>query len=154
VNEPPAFWARIVTGAALLGWVPFAAGLLLTLLPALRPLEIVVFERAMIGYGALILAFLGGVRWGIRLQGGAGSDLIFVIGIFGSVLGFLTLLMPYTIALAVLTVGFGAQGAWDTWSGFRGGVPPLYARMRSTMTLLVCLTLLAILIARAAIGSG
>ena len=139
------FWTRIVTIAALLGWVPFLAGLILSIFPALSPLDPVIFERALIGYGALILSFLGGVRWGIRMQGGAGSDLTYVAGIIGSVIGFFTLLMPYGFGLAVLTVGFGAHGAWDVWSGRGGGVPMPYASMRSMMTWLVCLTLIAIL---------
>lgn len=143
------FWTRIVTFAAFAGWLPFAAALIFTLIPGLLPIDQVIFERALIGYGALILSFLGGVRWGIRMQGGAGSDLTFVAGIFGSVLGFSTLLMPYTFGLAVLTLGFGAQGAWDVWSGYGGRVPAAYAQLRSMMTIIVCLTLLIILVARA-----
>lgn len=141
----PVFWSRIVTLAALAGLVPFVAGLAITLFPSLSPITTLIFERAMIGYGALILSFLGGVRWGLRLQGGAGSDLIFLIGIFGSVAGFFTLLLPYTFGLVVLTIGFALQGAWDVWSN---GVPELYSKLRSMMTWLVCLVLLAILIAR------
>ncbi|HEY8595066.1 MAG TPA: DUF3429 domain-containing protein [Devosiaceae bacterium] len=143
------FWSRIVTLTAFAGWLPFLAGLALTLYPPFLPITQTVFERAMLGYGVLILGFLGGVRWGIRLQGGAGSDLTYVVGIIGSVLGFFVLLMPYEFGLAVLTVAFGAQGAWDVWSGLQGGVPQSYARLRSLMTWLVCLTLIAILAARA-----
>jgi len=142
----PVFWSRIVTLSALAGLAPFLGGLIITLFPSISPLTEVIFERAMLGYGALILSFLGGVRWGLRLQGGAGSDLTFVIGILGSVAGFFTLLMPYTFGLVVLTIGFGLQGAWDVRSG---GVPDLYSKLRSMMTWLVCLVLLAILITRA-----
>jgi len=148
MNAFPAYWLRLVTSIAMLGWLPFLGGLIFTVFPNLSPFDTLIFERAMIGYGALILAFLGGVRWGIRLQGGAGSDLTFVMGVLGSVLGFITLLMPYSLALAVLTVGYGAHGAWDVWSGASGGVPGFYAKMRSFMTWLVCLTLIGILLAR------
>jgi len=148
MQHVPVFWSRLVTLVALAGLVPFVAGLVVTLMPAALPLAQVVFERAMIGYGALILGFLGGVRWGIRLQGGAGSDLTFVVAILGSILGFLTLLMPYTFGLVALTFGFAAQGAWDVWSGQSGGVPQIYARLRNMMTWLVCAVLAAILVAR------
>lgn len=144
----PIFWSRTVSLAALAGWVPFATGFVLVLFPGLSPVDPVIFERALLGYGALILSFLGGVRWGIRLQGGAGSDLTYVVGIFGSVAGFITLLLPLTIGLMILTVGFGIHGLWDVWSGIRGRVPPAYARLRLVMTWLVCATLLLILIAR------
>ena len=145
MSQAPVFWSRIVTFAALMGLAPFVAGLVITLIPSLSPVSQLIFERAMIGYGALILSFLGGVRWGLRLQGGAGSDLTFIMGILGAVGGFFTLLMPYTFGLIVLTIGFALQGAWDVWSG---GVPQLYARLRSMMTWLVCFVLLAILIAK------
>lgn len=151
MSNVPVFWSRIVTISALLGLAPFAAGLILTISPGFLPFDPVVFERAMLGYGALILGFLGGVRWGIRMQGGAGSDLTFVMGILGAVVGFFTLLMPYSLGLIILTMGFAAQGAWDVWSGFRGGVPQLYAQLRNMMTWLVCLILIAIVVARALI---
>ncbi len=145
MTNVPAFWSRIITFTALAGLLPFVAGLLLTLFPGLPLLDQMVFERALVGYGVLILAFLGGVRWGLRLQGGAGSDLTFVMGIIGSVAGFFMLLMPYTLALVILIIGFALQGAWDIWSV---GVPQLYSRLRRLMTLLVCLVLVAILVAR------
>ena len=58
-------WTRIISIAAILGWLPFLAGLLITLFPGLWPGDTLLFERALIGYGALIMSFLGGVRWGI-----------------------------------------------------------------------------------------
>jgi Protein of unknown function (DUF3429) len=143
-NVPP-FWSRIITLVAVGGLLPFIGGLLITLAPSFWPFDQLVFERAMIGYGVLILAFLGGVRWGLRLQGGAGSDLVFLMGIVGSIAGFFTLLLPYTFGLVILTIGFALQGAWDIWSS---GVPQFYSRLRATMTTLVCLVLIAILIAR------
>ncbi len=148
----PIFWSRTVSLAALAGWVPFAMGFLIVIFPGLSPVDPVVFERALLGYGALILSFLGGVRWGIRLQGGAGSDLTYIVGIFGSVAGFITLLLPLTIGLLILTFGFGIHGLWVVWSGIRGRVPPAYARLRLVMTWLVCVTLVLILIARLLVG--
>lgn len=141
-----------MTLAALIGLLPFIAALVVTVFPQVSPLPTLIFERATLGYGALILSFLGGVRWGIRLQGGAGTDLTFVTGIVGSVLGFFTLLLPFSLGVAVLVVGFAAQGAWDVWAGHIGRVPQLYARLRSLMTWLVCVVLLAILAASSLVG--
>ena len=143
--EVPVFWSRIVTLAALAGLAPFIAGLAITIWPSLSPVSEIIFERAMIGYGALILSFLGGVRWGLRMGGGAGSDLTFVMGIFGAVGGFLTLLLPYMFGLVILTIGFALQGAWDVWST---GVPAIYSRLRSMMTWLVCIILVMIIAAQ------
>jgi len=149
MSHIPPFWSRIVTLAAIFGLLPFIAALIVTFYPNILPVEKSVFEPAVIGFGVLILSFLGGVRWGIRLQGGAGSDLTFIIGMLGSAAGFFILLMPYTFGLIVLMIGFALQGAWDVWSS---GMPEFYARLRASMTWLVCLLLIAILIARIFIG--
>ncbi|WP_164730597.1 DUF3429 domain-containing protein [Pelagibacterium montanilacus] len=136
-----------ITGlAALGGLLPFLAGLALALFPDLSPIDRVIYERAMLGYGAAILSFLGGVRWGIRLGGGAGSELTYIAGILGSALGFFTLLMPLPIGLAMLIAGFALHGFWDIWSGYRGALPADYARLRAIMTGIVCAVLAAILV--------
>ncbi len=145
MSHIPPFWSRIVTLAAIFGLLPFIFALIVTFNPSLLPVEQAIFERAVIGFGVLILSFLGGVRWGLRLQGGAGSDLTFIVGMLGSAAGFFILLMPYNFGLIILTIGFALQGAWDVWSS---GVPEFYARLRASMTWLVCLLLVAILIAR------
>lgn len=138
-----------ITGmAALLGLVPFLAGLYFALYPQRLPIDAVVYERAMLGYGAAILSFLGGVRWGLRLGGGAGSQLTYIAGILGSILGFVTMLMPLDIGLGMLIVGFALYGAWDVWGGYSGTLPQDYGRMRWAVTVLVCLVLAAIIIVR------
>ena len=140
---------RIVVTATALSLVPLVAGLVLIVWPILSPLDATVVERAIIGYAALLLAFLGGVRWGIRIAGGAGTDLIYVLGALNALLGLITLLLPFSPAIAILTVGFAGQGAWDVWSGFRTTVPEPYARRRITATLMACVVLVAILVAHA-----
>lgn len=138
-----------ITGiAALLGLLPFLAGLFFAIFPALLPIDALIYERAMLGYGAAILSFLGGVRWGVRLGGGAGSELTYVAGIFGSILGFVTILMPINIGLGMLIVGFLIYGAWDVWSGYRGALPSGYGHIRSLMTLMVCLVLALTILVR------
>ncbi len=145
MSHVPPFWSHIVTLAAILGLLPFIIALFATFNPDILPLDINIFEKAIIGFGVIILSFLGGVRWGLRLQGGAGSDLTFIVGMLGSAIGFFILLMPYDFGLLILTIGFALQGAWDVWSS---GVPRFYARLRASMTWLVCLILVAILLAR------
>jgi hypothetical protein len=140
---------RIVILATALSLVPLLAGLALVVWPGLLPLDPVILERTIIGYSALLLAFLGGVRWGIRIIGRRGTDLTYVLGSLGALLGLVTLLLPFSLAVAILTVGFAAQGAWDVWSGYRGTVPETYARRRASATLMAVLVLVAILVARA-----
>ncbi len=145
MSHVPQFLSRIVTIAAIFGLLPFIVALVVTISPDLLPIEKTIFESAIIGFGVIILSFLGGVRWGLKLEGGAGNDLIFIVAMLGSAAGFFILLMPHTFGLIILTIGFALQGAWDMFSS---GVPELYARLRASMTWIVCLLLIAILIAR------
>lgn len=128
--------------------MPFTIGLLFSIVPTLSPYDINLFERALVGYGAIILSFLGGIRWGIRLQGGAGTELTYLVGTFGAIVGFTILLMPINVGLVLLTMGFAIHGIWDVASGMRGRVPQAYARLRAVLTWLVCVTLVFIIVAR------
>ena len=141
---------RIVLVATSLSLVPLLAGLVLVAMPGIVPLDPLVGERAIIGYAALLLAFLGGVRWGIRASSGAGTDQTYLLGALGAVLGLITLVLPFQLAIALLTVGFAAHGAWDVWSGYRGAIPEPYARRRMSATLMACAVLIAIFAVHAA----
>lgn len=143
--------SRIVNLSALLGLLPFVAGLMFAIWPAMAPLDMVLIQRAVIGFGAVILSFLGGVRWGLRLQGGAGSDLTFVMGMLGAIGGLIMLLLPYELGLTLLAIGFALQGIWDVRSE---GVPPVYASLRGVMTWLVCALIIAIFITRLITGAA
>jgi len=148
MSSLPLFWSRTVAFAGLAGWVPFVIGILFTVFPAISPFDVSVFERALVAYGALILSFLGGVRWGVRLQGGAGSDLTYIVGAFGSIAGFVTILMPINLGLIILTIGFAIHGVWDVAAGMQGRVPQAYARLRAVLTWLTCVVLILIFVAR------
>lgn len=144
----PFFWSRTVVLAGLAGLVPFLFGLIITLAPSISPFDPNHFERALVGYGALILSFLGGIRWGIRLQGGAGTDLTYIVGTFGAIIGFMVILLPINFGLIVLAFAFALHGIWDMQAGMSGRVPQAYARLRIVLTWLVCLILILIIIAR------
>jgi hypothetical protein len=148
MNSLPIFWSRTVAFAGLAGVIPFLIGLLVTLFPGLSPFDPNHFERALVGYGALILSFLGGIRWGIRLQGGAGTDLTYIVGTFGAIIGFIVILLPVNFGLIVLALAFALHGIWDVKAGMSGRVPQAYARLRIVLTWLVCLILIFIIIAR------
>jgi hypothetical protein len=137
--------ASLVVAATALSIVPLLAAMLLLALPGLLPIDGAVVERVVVAYAALLLSFLGGVRWGIRIGGRAGTDMIYLLGALGPALGLVVLLLPFSPALALLTVGFAAQGAWDVWSGLGKSVPETYARHRSVATLMICVALIAIL---------
>ena len=76
----------------------------------------------------------------------------YIVGTFGSIAGFITLLLPINLGLIILTIGFAIHGAWDVAAGMSGRVPQAYARLRAVLTWLVCLTLLLTFVARLFVG--
>ncbi|HHG90363.1 MAG TPA: DUF3429 family protein [Devosia sp.] len=124
---------------------PLIAGLAGMLFSGLLPMDQDSLERAIIGYGTLVLGFFSGARLGRTLLTGDTKRSIWLVLLLPA-LGLLVVVMPFTTALALLIVGFGAQGAWDSWSGFRGALAKDYAAQRRAITLIICLTLVAILV--------
>ncbi|MCC5852822.1 MAG: DUF3429 domain-containing protein [Alkalimonas sp.] len=64
---------------------------------------------SLIGYGAVILSFLGAVHWGMAMQEPdqtqAGRSYVF--SVVPALLGWLAFISPYQPALIVLAAGFG-----------------------------------------------
>ncbi|MEP7186652.1 MAG: DUF3429 domain-containing protein [Rhodanobacter sp.] len=94
-------------GMLAIGWsgvLPFVLAVLAALvLPAWAGFAAAVF----VSYGAVILSFLGGARWGRALAGDVGSGR-FVEAVVPSLIGFSALLLLHTawIALLLLATGF------------------------------------------------
>jgi len=96
-------WALGVLGLAPFVLMTFA------ILTADEPSAI--WARAMLFYGATILAFLGGIHWGLALSGERDANLaqgseqtsqtvMLILGVAAQLFGFGALLLPMTVALA------------------------------------------------------
>lgn len=128
------------------GVVPFVAAALGAVSPDLRSWATLGF----IAYGACILSFLGGLRWGRGLvkseraapwAGSVWSSLVATAAI---------VLAPSrpVVALGLLTVGFAAMGWQDVGDA---GWPPDFRRLRRRLSFVVVglhLALSALLLAR------
>lgn len=117
---------------------------------------------AMIAYGATILAFLGGVHWGLALQAGdAQSGSVrrarFGLGVVPSLVGWLALLVALVglpdLALAVLLAGFAALIVVEARASRAGLMPAGYMGLRWVLTAGVALCLGSVLVARV-LGAG
>ncbi|MEM6616773.1 MAG: DUF3429 domain-containing protein, partial [Pseudomonadota bacterium] len=66
-------------------------------------------------YGAVILSFLGGIRWGLAVSPvfQANRTIDIVGSVVPSLLGWVALLMPPTAGIAMLIAGFIGQLVWD-----------------------------------------
>jgi hypothetical protein len=121
------------------GALPFIAAAYLTL-PNVALDAGIQGEILIIVYGAIILSFLGGIRWGAALQNGPPAML------FGSVLpsltGFAALLLCFGFrlfglnpSLWLLVAGFVAQAAWDYFAP--GTLPNWFVRLRMVISAIV-----------------
>jgi len=98
---------------------------------------------ALRAYGACILSFMGGAQWGVLLprEGGHVPFSRYLISVMPALLAFLCLLIPNTLGLIGLLVGFLALLAYDLSTVRQGLAPRWYASLRIQLTLAVVLLL-------------
>lgn len=112
---------------------------------------------ALIAYGATILAFLGGVHWGLALYGGAEqtervSRARFGLGVVPSLIGWAGLLVAFVglphVGAAVLLAGFIGTIIVEARANQAGLMPAGYMALRWALTAGAVLCLGCVLIAR------
>ncbi len=98
----------------------------------------------LIAYGAVILSFLGGVRWGIAMaQPPAKVRRELMLAIAPALVGWIGFATPVPYAFGVLAAAFAAQGASDTLAAHDGKAPAWYGRLRTVLTIVVVATMIA-----------
>ena len=141
-----------IPGTALLlglaGLIPFVAGAaaLWAKLPMLPPETGL---KLAIVYGAIILSFLGGIRWGTAIgpYDTGRQTLEFSASVLGSLAGLAAVFLPAIPALALLIAGFLMQGLWDVMSVDSGRLPAWFGRLRMILTAGAVVSLVAALLA-------
>ena len=116
------------------GLLPFLSGALMVWCPLERVSE---FGILLLGtYGAVILSFLGGVRWGRLLAEPSRETkrrerwLPFVLSILPSLVAWAALLLPPAAMFALLAIGLVLQYLIDRDATESGELPPWYGRLR------------------------
>ncbi|MEO1700899.1 MAG: DUF3429 domain-containing protein [Pseudomonadota bacterium] len=102
-------------------------------------------QTLLIGYAAVILSFLGGIRWGIGLvaQDGERQALTLALSIVPSLWAWVAAFIGGNVAFLMFAVGFIAMGWWDNKLVVDGGAPIWFGSLRLMLTGLVTLTMLA-----------
>ncbi len=113
------------------------------------PLDRATAAGALIGYGAVALAFLGGIRWGLamRVSLRASQTAVLVATMAPVLVAWLATQAAPAAALALLAAGFAGQGAWDVWAIEAGGGPTWYGRLRLRVTAVATVALAGALLA-------
>lgn len=142
--------AALPAGTQALGFgglIPFvAATFALVLLPDAAARELA--GRILVGYGAVILSFLGGVHWGLVLRDRAeNAARRLAIAVLPSLAGFATLLLPFEQAVAVQVACFGGFWLYEHRVLGVAVLPAGYLALRRWLTLIVCASLALALMA-------
>lgn len=144
----PAGIPRSALLLGLAGLVPFAAAALARWLDVPGIGENCA-RFAGIAYGAVILSFLGGIRWGVSLGPVAARErrLNFTLGVLPSLAGWAALMLPALPGLALLIAGFVLHALWDALAADAGRLPQWFGRLRMILTAGAVAALLAMLAA-------
>lgn len=138
--------AALVLGLA--GLIPFAAGALAlwVALPLLTP---ALGLMLVVSYGAIILSFLGGIRWGTAIgpYDARRTAFEFSASVLGALAGLAAVFLPPIPALTLLVAGFLMQGLWDVTSVEAGRLPVWFGKLRMLLTSGAVVALVAALVA-------
>jgi len=134
-------------GLGLAGALPFWAAAAAFLFGG--PISPMQALSVAVAYGAVILSFLGGIRWGAALGPiDEGRRMrAFTLSVIPSLAGFAAFFTPPHLGLSILVSGFLLQALWDVTSTDQGLLPRWFGRLRIILTLAATLPLIAMLAA-------
>lgn len=148
VAAAPAESGRDSTPFLLLGvagLVPFVsgAGAAWTLPHAYLPYLL----QWLLGYAMVILSFVGALHWGVAMQapraGHATTWIAVVWSVFPALVAWLALAFDAPVALRVLAGMFLLQLVMDRWLARHFNTPAWYLPLRSALTVVAVMSLLA-----------
>ncbi|KAG9241078.1 hypothetical protein BJ878DRAFT_522589 [Calycina marina] len=123
------------------GWI-FSADTAHQLLDWITPIQI--------GYGAVILSFLGAIHWGLEYAGygGCHSYRRYLYGVVPTAVAWPTMFMPVEYALITQFTAFTFMYFADARAAVRGWAPPWYSTYRFVLTFLVGASIVLSLVGR------
>ena len=98
-------------------------------------------------WSLVILAFLGGIRWGFALSSEPNDLRSLALSVVGTIAGFFAIFLPNLLFAMVLMVLFAMHGAWDNFFINQGKAPKWFGSIRVTLTFLVAFAHALVLIA-------
>ena len=117
----------------LAGLLPFWALAIVLLLHVPLPVRPAQAAAALAAYGAVILSFLGGIRWGLAMtRSGSAAD--YAVSVLPALIGWLLLPMPDPWRLAGLGLVAIALGPLDLKLVHAGHAPLWFARLRLVLS--------------------
>ncbi|PHH61767.1 hypothetical protein CDD81_7978 [Ophiocordyceps australis] len=113
-------------------------------------------EPIQLGYGAIIISFLGAIHWGLEYAEKAPerhrTRFRYGMGVVASAVAWPTLFMPFEYALTAQFMAFIALYFADSRAAARGWAPSWYGMYRFLLTAMVGFAILISLVVRASIS--
>ncbi|KAJ2988317.1 hypothetical protein NUW58_g4042 [Xylaria curta] len=115
-------------------------------------------EPIQLGYGAIIISFLGAVHWGLeyaeKVPDHARTRFRYGIGVMAPIIAWPTLFLPVEFALTSQFAAFVALYFADARATVRGWAPAWYSTYRFALTAVVGVAIVISLIGRAKVGDA
>ena len=127
------------------GLVPFVVGTGLIVAQS-EILDPTTLWFAVSAYAAVILSFLGGIRWGAALnETPRQSPTTLALSVLPSIAAWVIVLLPAPWSFVGFAVAFSVQGVWDYTATKEGRIEtPWYANLRVVLTAVVVLCMIAV----------
>lgn len=111
-------------------------------------------EPIQIGYGAVIISFLGAIHWGLEYAGYGGHQGYnrYAIGVIAPAVAWPTMLMPVEQALITQFLAFNFLYFTDARAAAKGWAPPWYGTYRFVLTFIVGASIVVSLVGRGQIA--
>lgn len=130
------------------GLIPFVA---LALALVFEPTYTTTYTRALLGYGAVILSFVGALHWGFAMSHpqlqGAPNHALYLWSVVPSLLGWVALLMVPKAGATLLIAGLLAHYRQDLRLARVISLPGWYLPLRLRLSVVACLCLAAFFVA-------
>ncbi|KAK3313029.1 hypothetical protein B0H66DRAFT_384189 [Apodospora peruviana] len=115
-------------------------------------------EPIQVGYGAVIISFLGAIHWGLEYAEKAPSHsrtrFRYSMGVVAPMLAWPSVFMPVEWALITQFFAFTGLYLADSRATVRGWTPPWYGTYRFVLTAIVGAAIFISLVGRAKVGQG
>ncbi|GAP92278.1 putative mitochondrial inner membrane protein 1 protein [Rosellinia necatrix] len=115
-------------------------------------------EPVQLGYGAVIISFLGAVHWGLeyaeKVPNPSRTKFRYGIGVMAPIVAWPTLFLPVEFALTSQFAAFVALYFADARASVRGWAPVWYSTYRFALTAVVGVAIAISLIGRAKVGDA
>ncbi|KAK4095881.1 hypothetical protein N658DRAFT_459636 [Parathielavia hyrcaniae] len=115
-------------------------------------------EPIQVGWGAVLISFLGAIHWGLEFAEKQASHdrtrLRYAVGVLAPAVAWPTIFLPVEWALTTQFAAFCALYYADSRASAKGWAPPWYGTYRFVLTAVVGVALLISLVGRAKVGEG